>query len=84
VAVEIPALLTARNLDAAAGEALYGHARRLQNWLAGILHWHQGCRRYSEPDLAGHTRLATPAVPGALTGLGTSAARLRPLAESKS
>jgi germacradienol/geosmin synthase len=100
VAVEIPALLTARNLDAAAGEALYGHARRLQNWLAGILNWHQGCRRYSQPELAGHTRLATPAVPGtlatpavsgalatpavsgALAGLGTSAARLRPLAEA--
>src|SRR5260370_28059170 len=40
VAVEIPPLLTPRNLDPPAREAPYRHPRRLQNWLTGILTSH--------------------------------------------
>jgi germacradienol/geosmin synthase len=75
VAVELPALAGALGLGTAAREALYGHARRLENWLSGILNWHQGCHRYSETDLINNTRLARPAA-GRPHGLGTSAARL--------
>ncbi len=75
VAVELPALPGTLGLGTAAWEALYGHARRLENWLSGILNWHQGCHRYSETDLINNTRLARPA-PGSPHGLGTSAARL--------
>jgi germacradienol/geosmin synthase len=48
--------------------------RELQNWMAGILTWHQGCRRYDEAELRHRPgpslRLAGP------TGLGTSAVRI--------
>ena len=76
VAVELPALPGTLGLGTAAREALHGHARRLENWLSGILNWHQGCHRYSETDLINNTRLARPA-PGSPHGLGTSAARVR-------
>lgn len=81
VNVELPALLDTLDADAAAREASYGHARRLENWLSGILNWHEGCHRYAEADLIANTRPARPPrpkprEPGLLTGLGTSAARL--------
>ncbi len=75
VTVELPALPGTLGLGAAARDAASGHARRLENWLSGILNWHQGCHRYSEADLINNTRLARPA-PGRPQGLGTSAARL--------
>ena len=48
--------------------------KELQNWLSGILVWHRDCRRYGEADLR-HTP-GTPTRITALTGLGTSAARV--------
>ena len=75
VAVELPALAATLGLGTPAREALYGHARRLENWLSGILNWHQGCHRYSETDLISNARLPRPA-PGSPHGLGTSAARV--------
>jgi germacradienol/geosmin synthase len=71
--VELPALFDALDLDAKARDALLAHARNLQNWLAGILHWHQGCHRYAEADLISNTRPARPQLFGRPTGLGTSA-----------
>ena len=29
-----------------------GYVADLRNWLAGILNWHQDCRRYGAADLA--------------------------------
>jgi germacradienol/geosmin synthase len=76
VAVELPALFDALDLDVTARDAVRGHARNLQNWLAGILNWHQGCHRYAEADLIDNLRPARPELPGSPTGLGTSAIRI--------
>jgi len=75
-AVELPALFDALNLDAKVRDALRDHARTLENWLAGILNWHQGCRRYTEADLISNMRPARPELFGTPTGLGTSAFRI--------
>jgi germacradienol/geosmin synthase len=76
VSAELPALFDALDLDAKARDALRSHARNLQNWLAGILNWHQGCHRYAEADLISNMRPARPELPGSPTGLGTSAIRV--------
>lgn len=74
VPAELPVLLDTLHLDTAAREAINGHARHLENWMSGILNWHEGCHRYAESDLISNTRPARPAPSGWLTGLGTSAA----------
>ena len=84
VAVELPALFDELHLDAATREALQGHARNLENWLAGILNWHQGCHRYAEADLISNARPARPELFCSPTGLGTSAVSiLRTLHEAR-
>jgi germacradienol/geosmin synthase len=84
VAVELPELFDALHFDAATREALQSHARNLENWLAGILNWHQGCHRYAEADLISNARPARPELFGSPTGLGTSAVRiLRTLQEAR-
>ena len=83
VAVELPELFDALRFDPATRAALLGHARNLENWLAGILNWHQGCHRYAEADLISNARPARPELFGSPTGLGTSAVRiLRTLQEA--
>jgi germacradienol/geosmin synthase len=76
VAVELPQLFDALHFDAATREALQGHARNLENWLAGILNWHQGCHRYAEADLIANVRPARPELFRSPAGLGSSAARI--------
>ncbi|MDI3387161.1 germacradienol/geosmin synthase [Streptomyces sp. B-S-A8] len=74
VAHELPVLYEDLGLDAGARAAVGGYVRELQDWMAAILHWHRGCRRYREADL----RAGTGGAPwrlGGPTGLGTSAAR---------
>jgi germacradienol/geosmin synthase len=84
VAVELPELFDVLHLDAATREALLSHAGNLENWLAGILNWHQGCHRYAEADLIGNARPARPDLFRTPTGLGTSAVRiLRTLQEAR-
>jgi germacradienol/geosmin synthase len=67
---ELPAL----ELDEPGRAALGAYVQELRDWLAGILHWHRECRRYSDASLGAQVSSA-PARVGALTGLGTSAAR---------
>ncbi|MGC5345614.1 terpene synthase family protein [Streptomyces sp. DT171] len=71
---ELPVLYDDFGLDAEAREILAGYVVELQHWMAGILIWHRGCRRYREEDLRRGTgapfRLSGP------TGPGTSAARV--------
>ena len=76
VAVELPQLFDALHFDAATREAVQGHARNLENWLAGILNWHKGCHRYAEADLIGNVRPARPELFRSPAGLGSSAARI--------
>ena len=73
VTVELPELFDLLHFDAATREALQSHARNLQNWLAGILNWHQGCHRYAAADLISNARPARPELFCGPTGIGTSA-----------
>ncbi|MEV4742809.1 germacradienol/geosmin synthase [Streptomyces sp. NPDC049555] len=84
VSRQLPALCDDLGLDAAARRALRAHAEELQDWMAAIVTWHNGCRRYDEPHLIRHHALpAAPAVAAppfdAPTGLGTAGARVREL-----
>ncbi|MEV0379234.1 terpene synthase family protein [Nonomuraea sp. NPDC050643] len=77
VAHELPIICDDFGLGADARRDLDGFVTELHNWLAGILHWHRHCHRYDEVSLRRHHepppwRLAGP------TGLGTSAAAIRP------
>jgi germacradienol/geosmin synthase len=74
VEAELPAV--AAELPEEGKAALASYVQELRDWIAGILNWHQGCHRYSDADLRA-TVSSAPARVGALTGLGTSAARLQ-------
>jgi germacradienol/geosmin synthase len=73
---ELPVLFEGAGLDASTRAALTCYVEELRNWLAGVLHWHERCRRYAEAGLIASSRPALPtAQPGRPSGLGTSAAR---------
>ena len=76
VGTELPALFETMHLGTEARDAINGHARQLQDWMSGILNWHEGCHRYGEADLVRNARPAPSARSGWLTGIGTSAARI--------
>jgi germacradienol/geosmin synthase len=76
VEVELPELFDALHFDAATRAALQAHARNLENWLAGILNWHQGCHRYAEADLIAGARPARPELFRTPAGFGASAVRI--------
>ncbi|GAU67898.1 putative germacradienol/geosmin synthase [Streptomyces sp. NBRC 110611] len=71
---QLPVVYDDFHLSDEAREVLDGYVHELENWMAGILNWHRGCRRYVEPELR-HPQ-GSPGRLGAPTGLGTSAARL--------
>jgi germacradienol/geosmin synthase len=72
---ELPAMFDAHDLDAEARGAVLKYVADLRNWMAGILRWHQGTRRYAEAELRQHPAAGVPPF-GSPVGLGTSAARL--------
>ncbi|MCX4450970.1 germacradienol/geosmin synthase [Streptomyces sp. NPDC087866] len=74
---ELPVLYDDFGLDAEARETLSGYVRELEHWLAGILIWHRGCRRYREEDLRRGT--GAPWHLNGPTGRGTSAAQVAAL-----
>ncbi|MEU1348961.1 germacradienol/geosmin synthase [Streptomyces sp. NPDC005775] len=74
---ELPVLYDDFDLDAEARETLAGYVQELKHWIAGILIWHRGCRRYREEDLRRGT--AAPWHLGGPTGRGTSAAQVTSL-----
>ncbi|MEU1366681.1 germacradienol/geosmin synthase [Streptomyces sp. NPDC005803] len=74
---ELPVLYDDFALDAEARETLAGYVLELKHWLAGILIWHRGCRRYREEDLRRGT--GAPWHLSGPTGLGTSAAQVTSL-----
>jgi germacradienol/geosmin synthase len=63
---EFPVLYEDFELSEEAREIMQGYVVELQNYMAGILNWHRGCRRYGAADLA---RRAHGFVPGQLPGL---------------
>ncbi|WP_405896357.1 germacradienol/geosmin synthase [Streptomyces sp. NBC_00727] len=74
---ELPVLYEDFGLDAEARETLAGYVQELKHWLAGILIWHRGCRRYREEDLRRGT--GAPWHLHGPTGFGTSAAQVAAL-----
>jgi germacradienol/geosmin synthase len=63
---EFPVLYEDFELSEEAREIMQGYVVELQNYMAGILNWHRGCRRYGAADLA---RRAHGFVPGQIPGL---------------
>lgn len=53
VAHELPVLCADVDLKAEGVAALDAYMGELRDWLAGILHWHRGTRRYADEDLPG-------------------------------
>jgi germacradienol/geosmin synthase len=74
VAIDLPALFEQRDVEQATRDVLTTYAAELQDWMAGILKWHQTCRRYDESELRRDPVTQRPI--GVPAGLGTSAARL--------
>lgn len=74
---EVPLLYEDFDLGKEGRAAFESYLRELEDWLAGILNWHQGVRRYRAEDV--HVGSGTPLVGRGPTGLGTSAARVAAL-----
>ena len=68
IEVELPALFTDYDLDADAQAMLLHYAEELKHWIAGILIWHEDCRRYREEDLLRQFGLASPGAAAAAAG----------------
>ncbi|MGW8365684.1 terpene synthase family protein [Streptomyces wedmorensis] len=74
---EVPLLYADFGLDAAGRAAFEAYLRELEDWLAGVLHWHRTARRYGAEDVrAGSGGALLRRGP---SGLGTSAARISEL-----
>jgi germacradienol/geosmin synthase len=81
VTLELPALSDDFKLNASQRNRLNQYVTSLQDWMAGVLKWHEMCHRYpgfeaSKPQNTRH--LFGP------TGLGTAAADLRSLSRATS
>ncbi|KFE59530.1 family 2 encapsulin nanocompartment cargo protein terpene cyclase [Hyalangium minutum] len=77
VKTELPALIEDFKLDSPTQEQLHAYVEKLQQWMAGVLRWHQTVDRYKEFELI-NSRLAGRTF-SAPKGLGTSAARIASL-----
>ncbi|QBD81472.1 germacradienol/geosmin synthase [Ktedonosporobacter rubrisoli] len=74
VALELPSMSEDFKLDARQRSRLDQYVTSLQDWMAGILKWHEMCHRYPEfedPTSQSKMQFFGP------TGLGTSAAKIR-------
>ncbi|HEY1351719.1 MAG TPA: germacradienol/geosmin synthase [Ktedonobacteraceae bacterium] len=74
VTLELPALSDDFKLNARQRTRLRHYAISLQDWMAGVLKWHQMCHRY--PGFADPTSQSKKQFSGP-TGLGTAAANIR-------
>ena len=74
VATELPGVLDTLALDRATRDQVAIYVTRLQDWMSGVLAWHQAVDRYKEHELRTPRRRG-PA-PTHLRGGGNSAARL--------
>lgn len=74
VATQLPVLYDDWKLDGEARAGLDAYVRELQDWLAGILNWHQKVRRYREEDL--HRAPSSTALASWSPQFGMAAARI--------
>lgn len=72
VSAQLPLLYEDWKLDAQARAGLDGYVRELQDWLAGILHWHRKVKRYREEDLHRLGDGISTAVLGAAFGMAAA------------
>jgi germacradienol/geosmin synthase len=74
-AYELPLLYEDFKLSQEVRGIMDGYVVQLENWLSGILKWHQDCHRYGAEDLArrahGFLPDRAPTVPLPGTGVGT-------------
>ncbi|WP_224371149.1 family 2 encapsulin nanocompartment cargo protein terpene cyclase [Hyalangium versicolor] len=77
VAKELPVLVEDYKLDSQAREKLNKYVEKLQQWMAGVLRWHQAVDRYKEFELLNSRK--PERLIGKPTGRGTSAARIAAL-----
>ncbi|PXX60983.1 germacradienol/geosmin synthase [Nocardia tenerifensis] len=94
VGSELPALYREYDLGKDVRDSIDRRAAELQDWLAGVVHWHRSTGRYKEPQLADRYRpAAAPVDPMAEipsptpaytrpSGIGTGAARIDGLCRS--
>jgi len=76
VATELPGLSDDLGLDDAARKVLAGYVEGLQDWMAGILAWHQATTRYQEANLRPSPGSTAARLMSGPLGLGTAAARI--------
>ncbi|UUN25013.1 terpene synthase family protein [Streptomyces sp. FIT100] len=69
---ELPVLCEDFGLDAKGRAALDAYVRELEDWVAGILHWHRSVRRYGEGDV--RRGAGSPLRTGGPTAIGRAAA----------
>ena len=81
VAHELPGTLAELGLDDDARARVGTYITGLELWMAGIVRWHRTVDRYKESELRAGRKPAR--VPGRLSGLGTSAARISSLFSGK-
>ncbi|WP_031155398.1 terpene synthase family protein [Streptomyces xanthophaeus] len=74
VATQLPVLYDDWKLDGEARAGLDAYVRELQDWLAGILNWHQKVRRYREEDL--HRAPSGPTLASWSPQFGMAAAKI--------
>ncbi|WP_030688988.1 terpene synthase family protein [Streptomyces globisporus] len=74
---EVPLLYEDFGLDQEGRAAFEAYLRELEDWLAGILNWHQNVRRYRAEDV--HVGSGTALIGRGPSGIGTSAARVASL-----
>lgn len=81
-ATELPTLLDQFKLSARAREAVLKYVECIQNWIAGVAHWHFVVPRYINLRVHPHPTAGGP-VAGTPLGLGSAGARLQPVRDAK-
>jgi germacradienol/geosmin synthase len=76
-AKELPTLLDQFKLSARAREAVLKYVESIQNWIAGVAHWHFVCPRYINLRVHPHPT-AGGTFPSAPLGFGSAGARIHP------
>jgi germacradienol/geosmin synthase len=82
VATELGGVADDLELDDAARKVLAGYVDGLQDWMAGILAWHQATTRYREGKLRPSAAATAARLTSGPLGLGTGAARIGAFAGS--
>lgn len=80
VATELPALFEHCELNTNTRTQILDYVEKLQQWMSGVLRWHQTVDRYKEFELRAAAR--PWAFWGGTTGLGTTTARIGALRRS--